>query len=191
MNRWIFVTISCFYALLFLGCTEKTGPLPPTGQQCLERGGVETAMQEAEDMLFRMNFVIEKFDPDSGVILTRWLYGAQFFQFWRGDTVGKFNTAESNMHSISRQVEMEFSSEGGQVCIDCRVNMRRFSVVDDNIRGMAWVDSLVTGGDIDEQEIRLSEDKEYNWIDLGRDGNLERKLLDIMKKRLNEKGDNA
>jgi len=69
------------------------------------------AMQIAEDVLVKMHFTIEKADYESGIIRTRPLPGAQFFEFWRSDNVGAFNTAEANLHSIRRIVELHISQK--------------------------------------------------------------------------------
>jgi hypothetical protein len=97
-------------ALIFTGCAKQQ-QYATIDQISTSNIDKAEAMQIAEDVLVKMHFNIEKADYESGIIRTRPLPGAQFFEFWRSDNVGAFNTAEANLHSIRRIVELHVSQK--------------------------------------------------------------------------------
>ncbi len=103
-------------ALMAAGCTQQTSaPLRVMMQDSAlyvgaDQGiGTGDLMEVAEDVLAGMYFTIEKADVDSGLIRTRPLPGAQFFEFWRSDNVGTDNTLAANLHTIRRTVTLDIS----------------------------------------------------------------------------------
>ena len=123
-------------------------------------------MSAAEDVLTSMQFVIEKSDLVSGLIRTKPLRGSQFFELWRSDNVSAKSTAEANLHSIQRTVQLTISEQGNRVCVKCDVEVQRLS------SGM--------------QRLALNEkqQEEMSWIDLGGDPGLERKILQRLKNKI-------
>jgi hypothetical protein len=83
------------------------------------------AFAVVENVLADMHFTIEKADYESGIIRTKPLSGAQFFELWRNDNVGAFNTAEANLHSIRRTVELQINKYGSGFSLDCVVQTQR------------------------------------------------------------------
>ncbi len=92
-----YALITC--ALILTGCAQQQHQ-EVVEQICLQDTqslGLLTekpqAMQTAEDVLSRMHFTIDKSDAEQGIIRTRPLPAAQFFEFWRSDNVGAFNSS--------------------------------------------------------------------------------------------------
>ncbi len=147
-------------------------------------------MQIAEDVLAKMHFTIEKADFDSGVIKTRPLPGAQFFEFWRSDNVGAFNAAEANMHSIRRIAQLDIRQKTEErkqkteernltsdICplisvlyIGCDVQVQRLSVPKfDPPRRTKFEIPALSG---------------MEWIDLGSDSKLATEILKRIEQRI-------
>jgi hypothetical protein len=143
------------------------------------------AMETTEDVLARMYFKIDKFDPDAGYIKTRPLEGAQFFEFWRSDNVGAQNFALGNLHSIRRTVEIWFSenSETPQALsgtsIDCVVHIQRLSMPEQQVTSSARAYAMFSRSSPALQTLRPNpeQQKDMAWIELGRDRELEREII--------------
>ena len=105
-------------ALMAAGCTQQTSaPLRVKMQDSslyvgADQGiGTGDLMEVAEDVLAGMYFTIEKADAQNGLIRTRPLPGAQFFEFWRSDNIGTDNTIAANLHTIRRTVTLDISQQ--------------------------------------------------------------------------------
>ena len=85
----------------------------PTPAQMICANGVTRAdvVQAAGDILTRMHFAIEKLNAEQGLVRTRPLRGAQFFELWRSDNAGAYNWKEANLQSVRRSVELRVTGE--------------------------------------------------------------------------------
>jgi len=139
-------------------------------QICATNVDKSQAMQIAEDVLTGMHFVIEKADLESGLIRTRPLPAAQFFEFWRSDNVGSFNTALANLHSIQRTTQIHIQRQGDRLYICCDVQIQKLSLPEHEAAGRAGapLKRLSFGA---EQQIGMT------WIDLGKDNKLAAEIL--------------
>ncbi len=111
-DKNLFSVLCLLFSVLCVlsGCSEQQ-QYEPIEQINVPDIDKAEAMQIAEDVLVKMHFTIEKAGYESGIIRTNPLPGAQFFEFWRSDNVGAFNTAEANLHSIRRIVELHISQK--------------------------------------------------------------------------------
>ncbi|MFQ6034300.1 MAG: hypothetical protein ACE5NM_00430, partial [Sedimentisphaerales bacterium] len=128
---------SLVLSLFPAGCAEQQR-YETIEQICVPGVDKAEAMQIAEDVLAEMHFTIEKADLKTGIIRTRPLPGAQFFEFWRSDNVGVFNAAEANLHSIRRIAQIcirqktedrrrktDVCPQSCALCISCDVQVQR------------------------------------------------------------------
>ena len=150
---------------------------------------VESAMQGAEKVLLKMNFVVEKADKTAGFMRTKPLPGGQFFEFWRKDNVDGYSKALSNVHSIQRIAELSFSRRNNQLCIDCNVTIERLSMPEKEIDSSARAYSMFSNSDESTQNLYLNaeQEKRMDWINIGQDRNLEAVILDRIYKALTSK----
>jgi len=176
------------FALIATGCTQQ--PSAPPGIKVQDntlfieqsRGiGMADTMEAAEDVLARMHFDIEKADIDSGVIRTRPLPGAQFFEFWRSDNVGPDNSLQANLHTIRRIVELNISQlvvepqvakpQADQLCIHCDVRVQRLSLPERQISSSARAYEMFSRSSASLQRLTLNpqQQKYMAWIDLDSD----------------------
>jgi hypothetical protein len=156
---------------------------------CLEAISQDKLMQVVEKTLFSMQFQIEKYDLESGVIRTRPLRGKQFFELWRSDNAGGFNTAEANVQSIQRTVELTFQPQQTGVCMQCVVLTRRLSLPEEPIQSYYSTPALYTASSPSKQQLEVDETRleTMRWIELGRDESLEQKILKKIQQKI-EKG---
>jgi len=184
MNRILLFAGLSFFAVSLVGC--GTGPVQSSQPMCLPDVQAEAVMASAENVLGRMQFAIEKADVQHGYIRTQPLTGAQAFEFWRRDNVGQYNTAEANLQTVRRTVEINVSSEQGQVCADCVVTVERISLPERQTVGATRASGLFTRSSSSLQRLELNPNQQegMTWIELGRDGRLETEILRRLKARL-------
>lgn len=185
MNRAIYLFLAATAAgFLFTGCSAAAGDAP-TGQLCLESTQKAKLMAAAEDVLVRMQFVIEKYDLEKGVIKTRPLRAPQFFEFWRRDNASAKNTAEANLHSIRRIAELNTFGADRKTCLKCQVQIERLSIPPQEIKGVSRASRMFTGGNTSLQRLKLETD-EMTWIDLGSDIELQKKILKLVQRKIKQ-----
>jgi len=151
-----------------------------TKQVCLGDVDKAQAMQAAQDTLLGMHFTIEKADTEAGLIRTKPLSGAQFFEFWRKDSVGSFNKAEANLHTIRRTVTLQVSKKDQGMCIDCQVTTQRLNLPEKEVSSSAWTHSMFSQSSASLQKMRLNpkQRKGVAWVDLGKDARLASEVLE-------------
>ena len=194
----IYVLISC--ALLLAGCAQQTSI--PQGIRVQDntliieqsRGiSMTDATEAAEDVLAEMHFTIEKADIDSGVIRTRPLPGAQFFEFWRSDNVGGDNSLTANLHTIRRTVELNVSQLDGELCLGCDVRVQRLSIPEHEVSSSARAYQMFSRSKPSLQRLTLNpeQQKEMAWIDLDNDTLLAAEILKRIEARIVRRTSNA
>lgn len=188
----------CWYALtvctlISAGCAQQSS-VPPgvkvlgstlyiEPDQCIGRADL---IEVAENVLAEMYFTIEKADADIGLIRTRPLPGAQFFEFWRSENIGAVNALEANLHTIRRTVILEISPKNNQLQVDCEVQIQRLSLPDRQVISSAKVYGMFSRSSPLLQRLILNpeQEKEMAWIDLDRDSRLETEILKRIEKRI-------
>ncbi|MFA6185818.1 MAG: hypothetical protein WC770_01215 [Phycisphaerae bacterium] len=172
-------------ACLISGCAKRQHFEPKP--ICLTGMDANSVMLEAEKALIRMDFVIEKFDVDSGIVRTKPLAGGQFLEVWRQDNRGGYNSGMANLHSIQRTAELRFSENNGQMCINCNVKLERLSIPEKEIDSSARAYAMFSESREGNQTLRLNEEQKskMDWVNLGRDNSLEAYILKKVEKRLN------
>ena len=186
-----YILMTC--ALIASGCTQQTSAPPrvkvrDSALYVEPDQGIGTAdlMEVAEDVLARMYFTIKKADVQSGLIQTRPLSGAQFFEFWRSDNVGADNALAANLHTIRRTVTLDISQQDEKLCIGCNVQTQRLSLPERQVSSSARVYGMFSLSSQSLQRLKLNpvQKKEMAWIDLGRDSRLEAEILKRIKTRI-------
>jgi len=171
-------------AVGFLAGCGRQGYVVTVDNICTADRDKTAVMAAAKNVLGRMGFDIEKFDPDSGYIRTRPLSGAQAFEFWRSDNIGSFNSTEANIQSIRRTAELNVGERQGQVCVACAVKAERFSMPQlDTGDGQTAVFSEANRT-LQRTQFDTGQKKDMVWIALGRDKQLETKILREIKSKI-------
>jgi len=174
------------------GQQQSTGPVEPLSLPGISRA---EAMELAEQVLAEMHFVIDKADFQHGIIRTRPLAGAQFFELWRSDNVGSFNHLEANIHSIRRWVELSFETPPGQqqptqsLRIHCTVHTERLSLPERPVSSSARAYAMFSKSSASLQRIQLNPEQQalMGWEDLGQDNQLARAVLEKINEKLSRR----
>jgi len=172
--------------LMAAGCTQQNSAPPRVKVQDSslyvepdQDIGIIDLMEVAEGVLAGMYFTIDKADTNSGLIRTRPLPGAQFFEFWRSDNAGTDNTLAANLHTIRRTVTLDISQQGRELRIGCNVHAQRLSLPERQVSGGDRVYGMFSQSRSSLQRLKLKPEqkKDMAWIDLGRDSRLEAEIL--------------
>lgn len=176
-----FVILSVMASLVFVaGCSSKV-----KCESCQINAGSEQYLCAARSVLEKYDFKIDKFDLEKGYLRTQPLSGGQFVQFWRKDNQGAFNTAEANMHSIVRTVEVLACPGSPADQFQLTVNTKRLSLVGEEVVSIADARKKFTNSSSGNQRLAIDMDTDNAcWIDLGRDCKLEKKLQQVICKEL-------
>ncbi len=177
--------------LLLIGCAQQR-QFKAVDQICVPNVQRQQAMHAAEDVLRRMRFTISKADVEQGLIRTRPLPGAQFFEFWRSDNVGTENSVEANLHSLRRAAELNLTEQNAQLCIGCDVKVQRLSLPEFEVSSSSRAYEMFSRSTAKMQELTLrrEQEKEMEWLDMGQDSRLSTEILKRIEAKLKVKNQN-
>ena len=179
MNKLKLLLFMVSAALLLSAGCAKQQQFKAVEQICVPKVDKLTAMEATDDVLSKMHFTIDKADAEQGLIRTKPLTGAQFFEFWRSDNVGAFNSAEANLHSIRRIVELHISQQDGKVCIDCDVKVQRLNLPECQVNSSAQAYKMFSKSKSSMQKLEINERQreQMAWVDLGKDARMATEIL--------------
>jgi hypothetical protein len=163
--------------LFFSGCAGRQEANALGSLEPVTAGGY--FVLAAEDVLIGMNFDIDKADMQNGVLRTRPLPGAQFFEFWRQDNSSFNSWLISNIHSIRRTAEVSVIEENQKISVDCVVRVQRLSMPSREVDSTARAYEIFMKNSPLLQRLQVGPQQEADmvWIDLGRDAELEIEIL--------------
>ena len=182
------ILLVCTLLVFFAGCAEQQKPV----ELCIWPADKALLMQTAEDVLTELHFTIDKVDLEDGLLRTRPLAGAQFFEFWRKDNVGAFNAMEANLHSIRRTVELTLNQPADkqlpQLCVDCNVITERLSIPQRQISDTSPITEMFSQNRLTAHELEFEKNRKraVTWLPLGNDPQLESRILAALKQRFNQ-----
>ena len=189
--RHVFATVAGL--ALLAGCAAQR-----QGQWATEPfplGAVPRAdvMQAARETLSELRFHIDKFDVESGIVHTKPLRGGQFFEFWRNDNVGGFNTAEANLNTIRRFVELRIAERNGSLHVGCHAWVQRLSLPENEVASVSQAYRMHSQSTPSVQRLELEREqkKSMAWIDLGRDGRLEAEILKRIERKMEHRKEDS
>jgi len=142
----------------------------------------------AERIVTELRFEIERPPTAPGRITTLPLTGASWFEFWRQDTQGAFQSVEASAHTVRRMVTVQVmpKDKGCQVLV--KVDKQRLSapnVMPDNI-----AEAFSKYNPEDSELVRQNElaPKKYKWVETGRDEILEQYILEHIQLAIGRAG---
>ena len=177
--------VLCICTFVVAGCAQPQRQTA-AGEVLVPDIGKAQTMALVEDILANMYFTIEKADIQSGVIRTRPLSGAQFFELWRSDNVGPDNSFQANLHTIRRIAELDISQNAGQLRIGCVVRVQRLSLPEREIGSSARGYEMFSRSSSLVQRLELHPEQEKNlaWIELRNDVPLAKEILSRIEARV-------
>ena len=175
----------CIAMMLLAGCARQQ-EAETLEQICLQNTNKPEVAEAAEKLLRRMHFKIEKSDAQQGIVRTHPLCGAQWFEFWRSDNAGRFNSKEANLHSIRRIAELDIAEQNGQICVNCNVQVQKLNLPEQEVTGTSQAESIFSESGISTEGLNVNAGLQegISWIDLGTDEKLATKILRQIEKRI-------
>ena len=176
--------------MLLAGCAAPQGGALREESVNITAVSMADAMNVAEATLSRMQFVIEKADLNQGIIRTRPLTGAQFFEFWRSDNVGPTQALEANLQTLRRSVELHLTPYGDQIRMDCHVHVQRLSLPANEVASVSQAYRMYSKSTPTMQRLELEPEQREGlaWIDLGEDPSLAKRILKQVTERICSEG---
>jgi len=180
-------------ALSLPGCVGPNASPTPAQMICGDGMTRAEVVQAAGEVLTRMHFAIEKLDAEQGLVRTRPLRGAQFFEFWRSDNASVYDWAEANLQSVRRSVELRVRPEDANtpgLCVECTVSVQRLSLPPNEVAGTSEAYRIHSASMPTLQRIEVSpqQQRAMTWIDLGQDPDLAARILARVERRLKRPG---
>ncbi|MDD5459219.1 MAG: hypothetical protein PHF37_07495 [Phycisphaerae bacterium] len=165
------------------GCEQASAPVEPVFSSATK----EAAFSAADKVLVRMSFEPAIVDAGSGIIETKPMSAAQFFELWRNDNVGACNWAEANLQDVRRRVRVEITEQAdGKVCVVSHAYVERLSLPERDIIGSGSAAAMFTRSSGSLQKLQLNRDQraEAEWVYLGEDNLLAAEVLERIEKKL-------
>jgi hypothetical protein len=189
MNKARLLPLFFYFAMLALaGCSKPA--YREIDQLKISGHDKEQVMKQSEKVLTSMQFTIDKFDVESGLVQSNPLRGAQWFEFWRKDNVGSFNKAEANLHSLRRQVTIQVDQLDDQLLVKCDAQIQRLDLSEKpnatERRGGMEIYDIFSNSTEKMQTLQLDRMK-MTWIDLGPDKQLQGYILTKIQNNLDKK----
>ena len=136
-------------------------------------------------MLRRHRFELARVDRRGGVITTYPVTSQSIFEFWRHDVDTSFDLMESTLRAVRRQATVQISSDPDEPASRLEVTVRRSTLASPERQYNGSSSALRVFGE-ELPGVRGEPDlsrKDNYWIDDGRDGAMERRLLERIIKR--------
>ncbi len=170
-------------ANIIAGCQEPATPVDYTAQvfTLADEEQAASLWETCQDVLRQNRFALDRVDRPAGIITTFPTTSQQFFEFWRRDVNTAYDLADASLSTLRRQARVEVApaeGDGNKVRVSVTVRVERLSAPERQFNNSATV--LQYFGDElpgESGQQRLTRADDY-WIDLGRDGAMERYLLD-------------
>ncbi len=183
----LLILVTCTASLSLFGCANQQQQ-EVIKQICIPQTTNAQAMKTAENILGQMHFSISKADIEKGYMRTKPLPSAQFFEFWRSDTVGIKNSTEANIHNIRRIAELNITPQKEQLCITCNVKVQRLSLSEPKGSNEALArDKFLSNKRLTMEKRMKLRIGQKTWIDLGNDEQLSTVILKRLEKKFTKK----
>jgi len=136
----------------------------------LEQVALRTLME------LRFNIVLPQARP--GLIETEPLTGSSWFEFWRKDTIGRVQVAESSLHTIRRRATVSVSAQDGGSQVAVRVIKERLCAPGSTPGSLGASFNSYETEDTELMRRDALAETEYQWVEMGRDELLEQYILE-------------
>lgn len=178
--RRSFSVLSVAAALAFAtGCHKPAAPQGPTAE-FIERDQVDPLWQASQSVLRKHDFQIDRQDLAAGVIETLPTTSQHYFEFWRQDVADPYSFGQATMHTIQRKVTVRFvrTPSDPQWMVELQVDVFRLSTPEHQVTSSSSALLAFSGGlPTSTGQVGLSAMKQREWVPLGRDPELESRLL--------------
>jgi len=187
MKKRTLTTCLLFISFFITGCQRPHPPVQPIpGALVISQNDLDTAWDETLDVLREHYFTPDRQDRRTGVIISYPTLSKQWYEFWRDDAQGRYEVAESSIHSIRRMVEVKFVPVNNQYEIQICVTVQRKSMPERQLTDSAAVITAFREGTPLTTGETQTRSRGSNWAVIGRDVKLANYLLHRLERRLPE-----
>jgi hypothetical protein len=184
------LAITCFCSLTALCACQVPPAAPGPTSMTLQLSDYDTYVNDALTVLRRYDFDPRYVDRARGTILTEPATSAQWFEFWRVDARGPYQTAEANLHSMQRRVHLtiqpvnddperrEAPTGSGEFDVTVEVEKYRYSAPERQVTTASGALNLYSARIPTTAGVRGPRAGTVDWTPLGRDPLLEAFLLE-------------
>jgi hypothetical protein len=174
--------------LALSGCQAPAAPSGPT-QMTLHVPDYDAFVDASLSVLRRYEFTPDRVDRSHGLIISAPTTSGQWFEWWRVDSLGGYQTLESSLHTTRRIVtvniepvvagedrEGEAPAEpptGGTFRVTVQVDKSRFSAPERQVTSPSGALVLYSAKTPTTEGLRGAQGRGVHWVPLGRDGLLE------------------
>ena len=179
------VTLGLLAAAFFgpIACQRPAQPEGPTASALAEDEDLDILWDTSLKVLRKIDFLPDQQDRALGIITTHPTTTMQWHEPWRQDVDSGYALMEASMHTIQRKATVRFV-KNGPWSMEVQVDMYRLSRPSTQI---TTASSVLHGfsGLLPTSESSAGATGGEHWVHLGRDGELEDRLLNRI---LNESG---
>ncbi len=186
--RIILATTVASFLLIITGCSRCEGTDWTAGVEkpevVIPKAEIDLVWDEVLDVLREHYFEPDFQNRRAGIILSHPEVSQQPFEFWRADARGWCQWAESALHTVRRQVEIQFVPADDHYDLDVLVHVQRKSQLERQVTTASGTLTIFRDNVPLYTGQRLKEGDGVHWVDLGRDERLERYLLERIIRRI-------
>ena len=138
----------------------------------------DTVENVAARILMELRFEPVIPEKSKGHIETEPVTGTSWFEFWRKDTIGRVQVAESSLHTVRRRATVSISPKDGGSQVFVKVVKERASAPGAGPTSFGSTFSMHNLEDTDLMRQDALEETHYEWVRMGRDPLLEQYILE-------------
>jgi len=179
--------------LAVFGCQAPSQPNGPT-EITLHVPDYEAFVDASLSTLRLYDFRPDRVDRAGGLIVTAPTTSGQWFEWWRVDSLGAYQTCEASLHTTRRIVTVNIvpaeppppapaaenpttASAGGTYRVAVQVDKQRYSAPERQITTASGALAIYSERTPTVEGLRGPRSRRVDWVPLGRDGLLESFLL--------------
>ena len=173
------LTFTILVGLAFaVGCHKPAPPQGPTAE-FIQHDDVDPLWQAAQSVLRKHDFQVDRQDLAAGVIETLPTTSQHFSEFWRQDVADPYSFGQATMHTMQRKATVRFiRAPGSQWTIELEVDVYRLSTPEHQVTSASSALLAFSGGlPTATGQVGVNASKQREWVPLGRDGEMESRLL--------------
>ena len=164
------------------GCHRPVAPIEPTTQRVLlvDDTQMDRLWDAARQVLLNHRFELDRVDRRRGLISTLPVTSQGCLEFWRHDVDTAYDLLEATLRTVRRSAVVQVDRQAGATVAEVTVTVRRETFATPERQFNNSASSLRIFGDSlpgVQGERLLTREDDY-WIDGGRDGAMERRLLE-------------
>jgi len=161
------------------GCHKPAPPEGPTAE-FIQHEDVDPLWQATQAVLRKHDFQIDRQDLAAGVIETLPTTSQHFSEFWRQDVADPYSFGQATMHTMQRKATVRFirTSSARDWSVEMQVDVYRLSTPEHQVTSASSALLAFSGGlPTATGQVGVNASKQREWVPMGRDGELESRLL--------------